>query len=122
MLFDLRRLISAELLGNLLEQAEFLVTEGYHVPAASLAGAVLEDTLRKLCDKHGITYPKKTKIDSLNSELAKRGIYTQLTQKQITAWADVRNNADHGHFDKFTAPDVAEMVKWVRRFAEEQMR
>ncbi|MGH8592507.1 MAG: hypothetical protein ACREV3_01215 [Gammaproteobacteria bacterium] len=69
LLFDMKALIAAELLGDFIEQTEVLLEAGYHVPAASLAGAVLEDTLRKLCSKHNVRFPASTKIDSLNSEL-----------------------------------------------------
>lgn len=121
-LFDLRALVAAELLGDFIDQAEILVAEGYHVPAASLSGAVLEDTLRKLCANNGIPIPEKTKIDRLNADLAKAGVYNKLVQKRITALADIRNNADHGYFDKFTKDDVEDMVKWVRRFAADHLK
>lgn len=120
-LFDLRALVAAELLGDFIDQAENLVSQGYYVPAASLAGAVLEDTLRKLCVSNGIPIPEKAGIDRLNAELAKAGLYSKLVQKRITALADVRNNADHGHFDKFAREDVEDMVKWLRRFAADYL-
>ena len=122
LLFDMRALIAADLLGDFIEQAETLFKAGYHVPAASLAGAVLEDTLRKLCESRGVAVPKSTKIDSLNSDLARAGIHDKLIQKRITALADIRNNADHGHFDKFTRTDVEDMVKWVRSFAADHLK
>jgi len=115
-LFDLRALISAELLGDFLEQAETLYNEGYIIPAASMTGAILEDSLRKLCQKNSIAIPEKTKIGGLNSDLARAGVYSVLVQKEITAKADIRNNADHGHYDKFTKDDVVDMIKWVGRF------
>jgi hypothetical protein len=121
LLFDMRALISAEVLGDFLEQAEALLSANYHVPAASLVGAILEDTLRKVCLKHEIPLPESTKIDRLNSELARTGVYDKLVQKRITALADIRNNADHGHFDKFTKADVEDMLKWVRNFAADFM-
>lgn len=43
-LFDLKSLVLAELLGDFMEQAKELYKQGYHVPAASLAGAVLEES------------------------------------------------------------------------------
>lgn len=121
-LFDLRALVAAELLGDFIEQAEILIAEGYYVPAASLTGAVLEDALRKICIKNGINVPKRTKIDSLNAELAKAGVYNKLVQKRITALADIRNNADHGHFNNFTRDDVEDMVKWVRKFTADYIK
>lgn len=120
-MFDLRSLISAELLGDFLEQAETLFEQRYYIPAASLAGAILEDSLRKLCEKHGITVPEKTTINKLNIELAKADVYNKLIQKEITAKADIRNNADHGHYDEFTKDDVGSMIKWIRRFEAEHL-
>jgi len=117
MIFQVRAMVAAEVLDDFLEQAEHLFSQGFHVPAASLAGAVLEDTLRKLSESKGIPVPDKTSIDNLNTELAKAGIYEKLVLKRITAIADVRNNADHGHFDKFKKEDVEDMLKWVRHFA-----
>ena len=120
-LFDLRSLVAAEVIGDFIDQAEALAVEGYHVPAASLAGAVLEDTLRKMCESKGIVVPNKTKIDRLNADLAKAGAYNKLIQKRITALADIRNNADHGRFDEFTKDDVADMVAWVRKFTADHL-
>ncbi len=120
-LFDLRALVAAELIGDFIDQAEALVSEGYHVPAASLAGAILEDTLRKMCETKHITFPDRTKIDRLNADLAKAGAYNKLIQKRITAFADIRNNADHGRFDEFNKEDVEDMVSWVRKFTADYL-
>lgn len=121
LLFDLRSLIAAEVLGDFLDQSENLVSQGYFVPAASLAGSVLEDTLRKLCETHNIEIPTKTKIDRLNADLARASIYNKLVQKRITALADIRNNADHGKFEEFSKEDVEDMVIWIRRFSTDYL-
>ena len=117
MLFEIRSMVTAEVLDDFLEQAEHLFSQGFHVPAASLAGAVLEDALRKLSEAKGIPVPDKTSIDKLSTELAKAGVYDKLVLKRIIGIADIRNNADHGHFDKFKKEDVEDMLKWVRRFS-----
>jgi hypothetical protein len=94
-LAEIRHLVRAELLDDFLAQAEALLKQGYHVAAASLAGAVLEDTLRKLCEKNSITYdPAKSSLNVLNTELARAEVYNKLVQKKITAEADLRNSAD----------------------------
>ncbi|MDD3190493.1 MAG: HEPN domain-containing protein [Candidatus Pacebacteria bacterium] len=108
--------IKAEIFEDFLSMSEYLLEQGYNAPAASLAGGVLEDSLRKLCDKHGILYPEKTKINSLNTDLAKAGVYTALVSKEIIAKSDIRNNADHGKFKEFNEKDVKEMIEWIRRF------
>jgi hypothetical protein len=43
LLFNLKALVQAEILGDFLDQARVLFDAGYYVPAASLAGAVLID-------------------------------------------------------------------------------
>jgi hypothetical protein len=48
-------------------------------------------------------------------------VYDKLTQKEITAKPDLRNNADHGHFAKVRAEDAADMVKWIRRFVTDYL-
>lgn len=120
-LFDIRVMVRADLLGSFIEQAETLLKEGYYVPAASLAGAVLEDTLRKMCDQQNVSYPEKTNINALNTLLAKATVYNKLTQKEITAKADIRNSADHGKFKQFAESDVKDMVKWVQRFVSKHL-
>jgi len=119
---DLRAVVVTELLGELLDQAKLLNTEGYHGAAASLAGAVLEDALRKLCRARGLSIPKRTDIARLNAELAEAGAYDTPTQRRIAALAEIRERAHHGQFDKVRREDVEEMVKWVRRFAFHHLR
>lgn len=121
MLFDIRSLVAAELFVDFLDQARHLNENGFYVPAASLAGAVLEDGLRRLCSISDIEIPESTKIDRLNADLARKGVYSKLIQKNITAYADIRNNADHGHFDKFTRDDVDAMLVWTGRFLAEHL-
>jgi hypothetical protein len=61
--------------------AEYLQQEGYKDPAAVMAGGVLEEHLRKLCGKHGVTVSPKPKLDSMNSDLAKAGAYNKNDQR-----------------------------------------
>jgi len=56
MLQDLAQMVEANVTGDYLTQAEQLLQEGKpgqhdHVPAAVLAGAILENSLRKLCGR-----------------------------------------------------------------------
>lgn len=80
---------------------------------------MLEDGLKKICDKKSIALPPKATIDPINIGLAKAGIYTKLVQKKITALADLRNKAAHGEWDQFYHNDVEDMIRDVRRFMEE---
>ena len=86
------------------------------------AGAILEDTFRGLCEKYTIPIDASTVIDSLNSDLARAGVYDKLIQKRITAIAEISNNADHRHFDNFQDVDVGYMIKWMIRFDADYLK
>jgi len=115
-LFEMRNIVAAEVFDEFLEQAEYLLGAGYQAPAAVIAGSVLEDGLRKLCQRHGIALSAKPKLDTMNADLYKAGAYNLLVQKKITALADIRNNAAHGQWDQFTVRDVEDMLNAVRTF------
>jgi predicted small integral membrane protein len=117
-LFDTRVLIEAEVFDDFLEQAEQLLASGYYQPAAVVIGSVLEDGLRKLCRRGGIALSDKAKLDSMNSNLAKKGVYNKLMHKRVTMLADIRNRAAHGEWDKFSEADVEGMLSDVRRLME----
>ena len=120
-LFDVRRLVEADVFEGFLEQSEHLLEAGYHQAAAVMAGGVLEDGLRRLFDARGIPLPRQPKLDAMNADLAKAGAFSKLVQKRITTFADLRNKAAHGQWDQFASEDVREMVAGVRRLVEEQL-
>jgi len=89
--------------------------------AAFLAGASLEDALRRLCDARGIVYDtQRTSISKLQAVLYQPSsqieVISQSENKHITAWGDTRNKADHGRFDEITQTEVVSMVLGVRAF------
>jgi hypothetical protein len=96
-LAQVRPLVAAEVFDSFLEMAEHLAKEGFVVPAASLAGAVLEDALRRAAQARRL---KATgSLESLNNVLADADAYTRTTQRQVKHWVGVRNDADHGALD-----------------------
>ena len=106
-----------------LEMAQHLLNEGYKDPAAVMAGSVLEEHLRQLCQKHGIPTeatrqgrPQPKKADALNADLAKKEVYNRLDQKNVTAWLDLRNKAAHGKYQEYTEEQVALMLQSLSDF------
>lgn len=120
-LLKIEQLIRAEAFADVHEQAVHLLENGYKDAAAVLFGSVLESTLRKLCERQGLAIAFNEAIDSMNTKLASGTgqLYSKLVQKQITAWADIRNNAAHAHFDKYSEKDVEDMGKWISNFLQE---
>jgi hypothetical protein len=112
-----RERVHSDVFSDFLEMAEYLIEdEGLKDPAAVLAGGVLEEHLRKLCHKHGITLPSKPKIDSMNPELARADVYGKNEQKQVTAWAAIRNSAAHLKTTEFDAEQTKQMLAGIRHF------
>jgi len=119
--------VQADITADYLGMAEGLLREGVpgqheHVPAAVLAGAVLERGLRDLCGRQ--TPPIETSkpngepktMNPLIDDLKKAGAFNELRAKQIRAWADIRNAAAHGEFEKFNRSQVESMVPGVTAF------
>ncbi|HML96707.1 MAG TPA: hypothetical protein PKC29_14890 [Thermodesulfobacteriota bacterium] len=116
-------LIHGVLFVDFLEMSHHLLKEGYKDAAAVIAGSSLEAHLRQLCVRNGIdteyeregdVRPKKA--DALNAELGKAKIYSILDQKSVTAWLDLRNDAAHGHYDKYVIEQVSLMISGIRDF------
>lgn len=112
-LSSVKVLVQAELFDSELEQALELLSSGYKGPSAVVAGVVLETTLKELCTAHSLQIAK---LDKMNADLAKAGVYNKLQQKQITALADIRNSAAHGDWESFSDEDIKGMIRDIERF------
>ncbi|MEW6229660.1 MAG: hypothetical protein AB1700_16475 [Bacillota bacterium] len=112
-------LVHADIFSDFLEMADYLLREGYKDPAAVLVGGVLEEHLRKLCDKCSLPHTdangKPLRASQMNDALAK-AVYDKLQQKTITALLDLRNKAAHGKYAEYDEKDVHHMLDWVRDF------
>lgn len=115
---SVRQLVQAELYDSELDQARGLLKGGYVSAAAVIAGVVLETAMRNMCDNAGIT---PGNLNKMNADLAKANIYNLLVQKRVTALADIRNNAAHGHSDQFQPTDVADMVSYIENFISQHL-
>lgn len=122
---DIEHQIDAELNADFLFQAESLIEKGVsgksHIPAAVIAGAVLEHGLRSICRSLEPSEPdeangKRLMLSALIDALKKRGVYNELTAKQLRSFADIRNAAAHGNFDEFTSDQVKNMIAGVGSF------
>ncbi|EHV9709249.1 DUF4145 domain-containing protein [Vibrio parahaemolyticus] len=112
-LSSLKQLVQAEVFESELDQAQELLDSGYKLASAVIAGVVLETALRDLCSSNKIAHGK---LDTMNSQLTKAGIYSKLQQKQITAIADIRNSAAHGKPELFSEQDVKNMIRDIESF------
>ncbi|WP_437818235.1 hypothetical protein [Sorangium sp. So ce1078] len=119
-LMGIAELIHADLFSDMLSMAQYFIDDGYKDAAAVIAGSVLEEHLRKLCDKFGIPtvdasgYNKKASL--INAELKKAEAYSSTDNKAITAWLDIRNSAAHGKYESYELAQVRILIDGVRDF------
>lgn len=130
---DMATAIEAEIACDYMGQAEALLAEGHngklsHVPAAVLAGAVLEKGLRTLCSQQESPISQKDPrgthktLGPLIDELKKAGVFNEAKAKQLRAWASIRNLAAHGEFAQFTRSDVETMIPGVNNFLADYLK
>lgn len=117
----IKDLVSAEIFTDFIEMAQHLLDSDYKDSAASLVGAVLENGLRQIAQKHNVDIKSGDDIGSLNTKLADKEVYNRLIQKQIQAWKAIRDSADHGKFNDYKAGDVKSMLEGVQRFLTENL-
>ena len=94
--------------------------------ASFLAGASLEDALRRLCAARSISYDaQRSSIAKLQAALFQPSkqieVISSSENKQITAWGDTRNKTDHGKFGEITYAEVISMVIGVRAFIDRHL-
>lgn len=116
---SVEELLHGNVFGDYLEMAMHLLDNDYKDAAAVLTGGTLEVHLKNMCSKYNISIErsgKSKKADELNSELAKRDVYSKLDQKNVTAWLGLRNDAAHGNYSAYTKDQVSLLLQSVRDF------
>jgi hypothetical protein len=98
----------------------------YLAIAAFLAGTVIEDSLRRICESHTISYDtQRASIAKLQAALYQPAnsieIINSSENKHITAWGDTRNKAAHGKFDELVLSEAFAMVIGVRGFIDKHL-
>ncbi|WP_156103106.1 hypothetical protein [Erwinia sp. 9145] len=58
----------------------------------------------------------------MNADLAKKGVYNTIQQKQITVIAGIVNSAAHGKTDEFNKDDVSIMISNIESLLISHMK
>jgi hypothetical protein len=119
LLHQIEEFVRAEVFDNLLEQADYLHESGYLTAAGALGRAVLEQQVRSLCDREGLTPTKaRPTINDYNQALYGGDIYDKLEMKRVDLMATIGNDAAHAK--AVTLDDVKGLLKDVREFLTRQ--
>lgn len=105
--------LGSELLSDAISQGIELLKAKYKDSACVCGRIALETAIKELCFKNEIPIAK---LNKMNEDLCKAGVYNMGTQKQITAWADRGNDAAHGNFNNYSENDVSMMLEGIINF------
>jgi hypothetical protein len=112
-------LISAEIFTDFLAMAAHLVQQSYHHAAASITGAVLEDSLKRALGERGVK--PGANLESCNQRALDADMYGPVVFTQVKVWIGVRNDADHGKWDQVVPAQVEAMVRDVPTFLRNEL-
>lgn len=122
---SLEKKVVASISSDYLTQVDMLLGEGKsaqlgHIPAAVLCGAVLEDAIRRLCERQSISIRKRgggfKKLTTMIDELQKDNALSSTKRDRLQSWAKLRNSAAHARFDEVDRHEVETMIVDVKNF------
>jgi uncharacterized protein YutE (UPF0331/DUF86 family) len=88
--------------------------------AAVLASAVLEDTVKRIAQKAGLS-ASGASLEPLIDELVKRAVFTAVKAKRLKSFAAVRNYALHAEWEKLDIKDVGAQLSGLRELLDEHL-
>jgi hypothetical protein len=121
-LMDVKRiLVNAGL--DFLKTAMMLYNKNRKWAAILLAGAALDEFLRKLCQDYGLLEEASDTLIStltINSRLQSANVYSCDDAVKVAAWAEMINQALGGDDDRFSDAGVASFINGIRLFIKAQ--
>jgi hypothetical protein len=120
---NFNEMIDADLFSDILEQAEYLLSQDYVIASAVVAGVALESHLRKLAEKNSIPITtddmKYIKADSLNGALLKSNVIDKTMHKIVTSWLGLRNGAAHPDPKEINYGLIEPMIAGIKVFIQQ---
>jgi hypothetical protein len=115
-LFDIRRIVHADLLDSETAVAKELNNHKFTRAAGAVAGVVLERHLREVCQDRGFKFIKKNPtIADFNETLKSEGVIDVPTWRFVQHLADIRNLCDYSKDPEPTKEQVSDMIIGVER-------
>lgn len=120
-LSTIEEVISAEILGDLLEHAEVLINAKYYLAGAIILRAVLEERLRKLCESNNcMPTSLRPTIESFKQSLQAAMVVDKIGIKDIDWMAGIGNAAAHKtpeYKDEDVQPFYQHVTAFLARFS-----
>jgi len=113
-LFDVRRIVQADLFDSELDACRALAEHGFLRAAGTVAGVVLEKHLHQVAADHDIVIrnPEPT-LNEYNDRLKKAGVLDVPAWRRIQRLADIRNLCGHQKHREPRGREVKELIEGV---------
>lgn len=112
--FDIKGLISAEILGDFIGLAKESLDENKDV-AAVLVCAALEDALKRVAMQKGLDVEDKDMPEVINA-LKANGTFKGSQTSIAKGYVKLRNKAFHAEWDKIEKPEVSSAIGFTEQF------
>jgi len=94
LLFRIEDLIFAEAFADLMDQAEYLLDQGYTLASGVILRAILEERLKRLCaTNHCEPEKERPTISDYNQKLYKEHVYDKTMFKHVDSMTGIGNDA-----------------------------
>lgn len=114
-LFDIQHLAQADLFSDALDQARYLCTHKYYRAAGIVAGVVLEQHLKSICNTQGFTIKEKNpSISHYKITLWDENKYITANQSDdLIKFGRLRNDCGHDRVEEPTKDDIQNLINGV---------
>ena len=116
LLVRIEDMVLAEAMNDLLAQAEYLADKNYILAAGILGRAVLEEHLRKGCNRKGCLPTGRPTINDLNKSLYTNKHLDKLVMKQVDALASIGNHCAHNDQPPLDSDRIMTFLRDIREF------
>jgi hypothetical protein len=112
-LVDIDSVIAGEIFADFTRLASRALEEGHKDVAAVLASAALEDAMKKLAMKNGITLSDNSDLSQIINALKSARVIGGTQAAMLSGMPKLRNAAMHADWGKITDPEVRGLIAFV---------
>ena len=106
-------MIAGEIFADFTRLASRALDEGHEDVVAGLASAALEDVMKKLATKNGITLSDDSDLSQIIGALKSAGVIGGTQASMLKGMPRLRNAAMHADWQKITDPEVGALIAFV---------
>ncbi|KRE86654.1 hypothetical protein ASG75_00245 [Rhodanobacter sp. Soil772] len=119
LLAELRTQVLLDIKSDFISAASQALDNGGTEVAAVLGAAVLEDSAKRLAEKHELTTVLNQEFSVVVVELFKAGAITKATKGILLGFKDFRNSALHAQWHEVSAESVRSLLLYLPQFMEQ---